>query len=165
MQTNWYGFKFHLNSLRLRQNDCPFCIQHFLMHFIKWKSLNFNWNFNEVCCWMCSWQYTSIGSYNGLAPRRRQAIIWSNDGLVYWRIYASLGLNGTEQNVRYCNNDIFKCHFLRKHLNFDPIFSGFFFCQGSSWQQALTGLDKGLVPNKGEKPLPELMTIRASIQY
>ena len=23
----------------------------------------------------------------------RQAIIWTNDGLVYWRIYASLGFN------------------------------------------------------------------------
>ena len=23
----------------------------------------------------------------------RQTIIWTNDGLVYWRIYASLGLN------------------------------------------------------------------------
>ena len=28
-----------------------------------------------------------------LAPTRRQAIIWTNDGLVYWRIYAPLGLN------------------------------------------------------------------------
>ena len=28
---------------------------------------------------------------NGLAPARRQGIIWTNDGLVYWRIYASLG--------------------------------------------------------------------------
>ena len=27
-----------------------------------------------------------IGSDNGLAPNRRQAIIWTNDGLVYWRI-------------------------------------------------------------------------------
>ena len=29
----------------------------------------------------------------GLVPVRRQAIIWTNDGLVHWRIYASLGLN------------------------------------------------------------------------
>ena len=34
-----------------------------------------------------------IGSDNGLAPIRRQAIIWANDFFVYWRIYASLGLN------------------------------------------------------------------------
>ena len=38
-------------------------------------------------------QYSSIGSDNGLVPTRRQAIIWTNDGLSYWRIYASLGLN------------------------------------------------------------------------
>ena len=35
----------------------------------------------------------SIGSDNGLSPSRRQAIVWINDGLVYWRIYASLVLN------------------------------------------------------------------------
>ena len=34
-----------------------------------------------------------IGLDNGLAPNRRQAIIWTNDGLDYWCIYASLGLN------------------------------------------------------------------------
>ena len=30
---------------------------------------------------------------NGLAPIRRQAIIWTNEVLVHWRIYASFGLN------------------------------------------------------------------------
>ena len=34
-----------------------------------------------------------IGSVNGLAPNRRQAIIWINDGLVYWCIYSPFGLN------------------------------------------------------------------------
>ena len=38
-------------------------------------------------------QAPSIVSDNGLAPNRRQAIIWSNDGLISRRIYASLGLN------------------------------------------------------------------------
>ena len=33
------------------------------------------------------------GSYDGLAPNRWRAIIWTNGDLVYWRIYASLGLN------------------------------------------------------------------------
>ena len=28
-----------------------------------------------------------------MARRRPGAIIWTNDGMVYWRIYASLGLN------------------------------------------------------------------------
>ena len=30
---------------------------------------------------------------NGLVPNRRQAIIWTNAGLFYWRIYAPLGFN------------------------------------------------------------------------
>ena len=29
---------------------------------------------------------------NGVARNRQQAIIWNNDGLVYWCIYASLDL-------------------------------------------------------------------------
>ena len=35
----------------------------------------------------------NIGSDNGLAPNMWQAIIWTNDGLIYWGIYASLSLN------------------------------------------------------------------------
>ena len=38
-------------------------------------------------------QYSIIGSDNGMAPTRRQAIIWTNDGLGCWRIYASLSLS------------------------------------------------------------------------
>ena len=38
-------------------------------------------------------QYSSIGSVNGVAPKRRQAIIWTNDVLGCWHIYAPLGLN------------------------------------------------------------------------
>ena len=47
----------------------------------------------HFCSWGSNQQYSSIGSGNGLAPVRRQAIAWTNNGLVYWRIYASLGLN------------------------------------------------------------------------
>ena len=32
----------------------------------------------------------STGSDNGLAPKRRQAIIWTNADLIHWRIYAAL---------------------------------------------------------------------------
>ena len=37
-----------------------------------------------------------IGSGNGLAPSRRQAIIWTNADPIHWRIYAALG--GDELN-------------------------------------------------------------------
>ena len=32
-----------------------------------------------------------LGSDNGLAPTRRQAIIWTNTDPIHWRIYAALG--------------------------------------------------------------------------
>ena len=40
-----------------------------------------------------------IGSDNGLVPSRWHAIIWTNDGIVYWRIYASLGLNELKNEI------------------------------------------------------------------
>ena len=49
---------------------------YFQVHFIEWKCMNYNKKFTEVC----SEQYCSIGSDNGLEPTRRQAIIWTNDG-------------------------------------------------------------------------------------
>ena len=53
----------------------------------------FDSNFTEVCSYVSNWQYPSSGWDNVLAPNRRQAIISTNDGLVCWRIYASLGPN------------------------------------------------------------------------
>ena len=58
------------------------------------------------------------GSDNGLAPNRRQAIIRANYGLVYWRIYGSLGVNV----LTYCRLYTHVCvielgrHLLRKRL-------------------------------------------------
>ena len=45
-----------------------------------------------------NWQYAGIGSDNGLTPKRRQAIIWTNGSLVYWRVYVSLGLDDLKTN-------------------------------------------------------------------
>ena len=54
----------------------------------------------QVCFPGVSWQYSNIGSDNGLAPNRQHAIIWTNDALGCQRIYASLGLNeSTKINV------------------------------------------------------------------
>ena len=39
------------------------------------------------------WHYVTIGSDDGLAPSRWQAIIWIYDGLCYWHICASVGLS------------------------------------------------------------------------
>ena len=39
-----------------------------------------------MCSLGSNWQYGSIGSDNGLAPNRRQAIIWTNVGMLYGHI-------------------------------------------------------------------------------
>ena len=58
---------------------------------ILWKCMDFSYDFTEVCSWGSNQRYSRIDS--GSVPTRRQAIIWTNDGLAYWHIYASLGLN------------------------------------------------------------------------
>ena len=52
------------------------------MHFLEWKLLYFDENFTEICILGSNKQYSSIILDNGLAPDWRQAIIWTNDGLV-----------------------------------------------------------------------------------
>ena len=52
------------------------------MLFLEWKCVNFKQDFTEVSSHGSNQPYSSIGSDNGLAPVRRQAIVWINDGLV-----------------------------------------------------------------------------------
>ena len=54
--------------------------RHFQMDFLEWNCLNSDLNFTEVCFQGSNKQYSSNGSDYGLAPSRRQAIIWTNDG-------------------------------------------------------------------------------------
>ena len=55
--------------------------------------MNFNYNFTEIFLHGFNWQYSSICPDIGLVPNRKQVIIWTNNGLVWWCIYASLSLN------------------------------------------------------------------------
>ena len=50
------------------------------MHFPESQYMNFDYDFTKVCNLGSNWQYSNIGSDNGLAPARRQAIILTNDG-------------------------------------------------------------------------------------
>ena len=68
---------------------------HFQLHFLEWNCLNLDFfkKITEIYSYGANLQYSSIDLDNGLVSIRRQAIIWTNDGQVCWRIYASLGLN------------------------------------------------------------------------
>ena len=71
----------------------PFRRRYFQMQFLKWKCMNCDWHFNEICSQGHYWQWISIGSDTGLAPNRRQVIIWTNAGPIHWRIYAAIGID------------------------------------------------------------------------
>ena len=69
--------------------------QTILLNVFYWiKNLLSYLDLNGVYCWWFNLQDAIIGSGNGLAPNRRQAIIWTHDDLVHWRINAPLSLNG-----------------------------------------------------------------------
>ena len=61
----------------------PFRRGQFQVLFLELKRLNFKWNFTEICSSGSYWQHGSIGSDNGLAPNRRQAIVWNNADIYY----------------------------------------------------------------------------------
>ena len=68
----------------------PFRRQHVQTHFLEWKYFYFKQNFIQRCFLGSNWQYVGIALHNGLAPFRRQAIIWTNVDPVHRRIYAAL---------------------------------------------------------------------------
>ena len=80
----------------------PFRRRQFQKHFLEWRYFNFKWNFIEICSLGSSWQYVSIGLDNGLAPCRRQAIIWTSADPYHRRIYAALGGDELKRNPVLC---------------------------------------------------------------
>ena len=78
---------FSLNLLKTRRNG-----HYFPDDIFKCICLNKNlWiircNFTEICSLWSNCQYGRVCSDNVLATNRRQAIIWSNVIMFYWRIY------------------------------------------------------------------------------
>ena len=80
LQSRWMKHTITIKSLT-RFNGWgklpPFRRRHFPMHFLEWNlwiSIKISLKFVPQGS---NWQYSSIGSNNGLAPTRRQAIIWT----------------------------------------------------------------------------------------
>ena len=68
-----------INSLRPRQDGRHFP-DIFKSSFFNENCINCDQVFTEVCSQESNYQYSNIGSDNGSAPTRRQAIIWTNVG-------------------------------------------------------------------------------------
>ena len=104
---------------------------------------NFHWN---LFLWV---QLTNW--HNGLVPNRRQAIIWTNDGLVCWRIYASLRLY---ELTKRCKRR-FQIHFLEGNLlYFDLNSIVFLFSSDNLWAVCHVMAWYWIC----DKPLPAMMT-------
>ena len=73
--TDRWGF--NKITLRQRQNSRDFVDDIFKCMFMK---KFFYYNFTGICSQGSNWQYSSMGSGNSLAPTRRKAINWTNDG-------------------------------------------------------------------------------------
>ena len=70
------------------------CRRHFQIHLSEWKSSQSDSNFTEVYSQWLNWQYTIIGSYNGLVQTEQATSHYLKQWwLVYRGIYASLGLH------------------------------------------------------------------------
>ena len=76
-----------------------FCRRLFPMHYLEWKFSNFVRTFIAIYSAWSDWQCVSIGPDNGWPPNGRQTIIWTNNELIHWRIYASPGLKELTPNT------------------------------------------------------------------
>ena len=107
------------STLRWRQNGHPFADNIF-------KCIFLNESLHRLILQSSSEHLTSIGSDNGLAPNRRQAIIWTNDNPVYWCIYAA----------SHCLNEL--CSFMHDQ----PEGSVFLGHQEVAWKSSLAILSR-----------------------
>ena len=83
-----------VNTLRQWQNGRHFVNDIFKCFFLNRNVFEFRLKFHWSLIPASNWQFSNIGSVNGLATGVI-AIVWTNDGYqVYRRIYASLGLIG-----------------------------------------------------------------------
>ena len=79
---SWYVFT--INTLRPRQNGSH--VPYDILNGFSWMKIHaFHW---YLFSQRSNYQYSIIGSDNGLVPVRRQAIIWTNDVIASRRIYA-----------------------------------------------------------------------------
>ena len=109
-----------VKTLRSRQNACHFANGIFKCIFLKLFEFSL---LSEIYFWEPKLQWVRVGSENGLAPNRPQAIIWTNHIIVYLCMYGSPGLNDFKKfnlcpeqpgsKIADCN---LKCHFVNENL-------------------------------------------------
>ena len=89
----------HINTLRLKGNG------QFSQNAFLWL-ISFHSNLARVCSKGCNCQEVRIGPCNGLAPKRGQAICWTNDEPIHWRIFTT-----TQRHYNVVTGAPFDCLF------------------------------------------------------
>ena len=88
--------------IKKKHNKVQHSIMHCLSHWRRWVSYKSPLGFFQQFLWLTHWgrvthicvdKLTIIGSDNGLSPGRRQAIIWTNAGIL---LIGPLGTNFSE---------------------------------------------------------------------
>ena len=126
---------------------------HLKISSAKWRP--FCLCFNVLTHWgrvthICVCKLAINGSDNGLSPGRRQAIIWTNDGIM---LVGPLGTNFSEISIVTHIFSLKKMHLKISSAKWRP----FCLCLNvlrSSWELISIGPGDGLVPS-GDKPSPE----------
>ena len=113
---------FRVNTSDSCLDDCWYITWQFLTPWGRYKMVDslqktFSNSFPSMkiaAFWICSqvsnWQLVSTDSDDGLVLNRRQASIWTKNGLACWHIYVSLGLNklSVQDRIHWSQT----CHFL-----------------------------------------------------
>ena len=120
ISSTWKSTKLHISKGHIETwTQCSICcwsLKHFLL---KYFFFHFDTGVIEDCPWWSNRQNVSVGPGNGLAQNMRQAITWTNDDLVRWRIYASTDFNGLRRRMSTGVNSvlyIFKNWLLSRNL-------------------------------------------------
>ena len=83
-------------NLKVTGNSNVLCRIHIGLHFPNFLLVRrvfcFDSIYTEINSQGSNYTWTSVGSVNDLESNRRQAIIWTNDGIVHWRTNVSLGI-------------------------------------------------------------------------
>ena len=91
------------------------------MHFREWNVLYFYSNYTEICSLGSNWDLVSIGTGNGLTLSRRQAITWTNDDPVNWRIHIGedelMMIDARGFNIEIIGLAIWKAESIQRLLN------------------------------------------------
>ena len=127
LSKQWWGWWWaYLNTLRPRQNDRHFTDDNFKFIFLNdsywiWLEISLKfvpksptYNKPALTHWgrvthICVSKLIIIGSDNGLSPGRRQAIIWTNAGIL---LIGRLGTNFSEILI-----EIYTFSFKKMHMN------------------------------------------------